>query len=280
MQEATPSSMLGGMRTFVCLNRYLPIYQGFYPPAQEKEKTRHKPAVVRKRRKDACKSCGITNAETAESLHYVPALNMTICSREYRTYGKSGHLKPDRDKHRIWALADHCESCGATDESLRRHPDLDITICCRDYRYYQHNDCLEPKRHVPKWEMADQCESCGTTDEPMSRHPDDSFRMTICNREYMYYKRNGVLCPEGVLARWEKADHCESCGATDVPLVRHPNKSLKMTICLREYWYHQHNGILNTKPPVKRRYWKKADRCESCWETEYLWSDIQMTLFI
>lgn len=245
VREATPSSTLGGVGAFVRLNRCLPIYHGFYPSTKDIEKTRHKPTVDVERKKDACESCGITSAETA--LRYVPALDMTICWREYQVYARSGRLKPVKNKYRvqIGALADHCESCGVTDEPLCWHPDIDdMTICIREAGFYHRNGRLRPQRHVPKWEMAKQCESCGVTDEPLCRHPDGSLQMTICVREWQYYRRHSVLCPERVRAQWALADHCESCGATDVQLVRHPDDSLRRTICRREYDYYQLYGHL------------------------------------
>ena len=193
---------------------------------------------------------------------------MTICWREHQVYARSGRLKPVKNKYRvqIGALADHCESCGVTDELLCWHPDIDdMTICIREADFYHRNGRLRPQRHVPKWEMAKQCESCGVTDEPLCRHPDGSPQMIICVREWQHYRRHSVLCPERVRAQWALADHCESCGATDVQLVRHPDDSRQMTVCRREYNYYRAHGILKPEPS-RRRLWKMADRCESCGE--------------
>ena len=276
------------------LNRCLPILQGFFPAGQDRtaalekkcywcgctetsewsrvrqdetltkyecrnchqtpERRTFDPAKVALREKrdsmrsfeikDVCESCG----ETGRMFHHPDLVSMTICEREYQHYRKHGELAPERIQiHKTYPKQDHCEWCGSKHHTLNRHPDPDtvMTLCDNDYRYYQDHGHLNPNPRE-NYPMQDHCESCRYNhDKHLLRHPDPTIIMTICVREYQFFKRNGRLDPNwSPRPNYPMQDHCQSCKTTDAKLLRHPNPTIIMTICQREHNYYNRHGCL------------------------------------
>ena len=164
-------------------------------------------------------------------------------------------------------MAEICEACGVDPEGTWcRHPDLNTTICSREYTRYRKHGYLAPLATVRHWKKGECCESCGLGSEEttLRRHPDCSIRMTICPREYAHYNKYGSLSPLPTLRHSEKAEHCESCGTTEGRMERHPDRTIRMTICSREYVHYSRYHCLAPIPPI----WKKTEHCESCGTTE------------
>ena len=98
----------------------------------------------------------------------------------------------------------------------------------------------------------------------MKFHPDGS-EMTICVREYRYYKNHGHLKPEKLVSR-PKKNYCESCGETTArAYYNHPDHDIEMTICSREYDHYMRYGVLK---PMRRVILRQKDICESCGDTK------------
>ena len=191
------------------LNRCLPISQGFYAPAKERQGLEL--LVVRGvNTKDRCEACDIAKGEA--TLYYHKGLRRTLWSRDVNYYKRNSHLA-SKDIFCGWRLADHCESCGTTEGRLCQLHDLRITVCRREYDTYRRNGRLAPLPTNRTWPKADHCESCGTTEERLRRHRDSDPRMTLCEREDIYHYKTGRLQP---IPRelWPMADHFESRGTT------------------------------------------------------------------
>ena len=73
----------------------------------------------------------------------------------------------------------------------------------------------------------------------------DLLHITICKRKWPHYFLTGYLKPVATISYWKTADHCESCGTTEGKLVRHPDLTIRMTICKREYIHYKNNRVLS-----------------------------------
>ena len=67
--------------------------------------------------------------------------------------------------------------------------------------------------------------------------------MTICDNDYNYYLVHGRLNPNP-RANYPMQDHCQSCETKDGKLLRHPDLTIIITICKREWDSVRRNGRL------------------------------------
>ena len=101
------------------------------------------------------------------------------------------------------ALGKKCYWCGCTETvSWHRVPQDETFTKYECYNCYQVPSrrtfdpaevAVREKRDLKRsWKMKDVCESCGETTGVMYNHPDLMVPMTICAREWSYYKKHGV----------------------------------------------------------------------------------------